>query len=143
MKKVIESLTKEQETQLSVCRDKWIRIGLCTLPADREKAAAYMIESDSVVISVGSSDHPVKGLRNAKLLLRDVADDEPILIIDCLNSTPEPDGTVKHYYIRIDPKAYNGRAGKEIHAAMASTWRNADGSLFFEKPEQYCPEIET
>ena len=34
----IESLTKEQEEQLVVYRDKWLSIGLCTEKANREMA---------------------------------------------------------------------------------------------------------
>ena len=34
----IESLTPEQESQLSVYRDKWFTIGLATGPVDFEKA---------------------------------------------------------------------------------------------------------
>lgn len=37
---MIEQLTKEQEAQKEVYRDKWIRIGLDTRKADREKAEA-------------------------------------------------------------------------------------------------------
>ena len=35
---MIEKLTKEQEDQLSFYRDKWLKIGLCTKPANRPKA---------------------------------------------------------------------------------------------------------
>lgn len=48
---------------------------------------------------------------------------------------------LKDYFIRCDPKAYGGL--KTAHAAVASTWRNADGSMLFEKPEDYNCEIES
>lgn len=35
---MITELTPEQEDQLEVYRDKWIKLGLCTEPADRPKA---------------------------------------------------------------------------------------------------------
>lgn len=38
MKKRIESLTDEQKALLPVYRDKWMKIGLCTEPADRPRA---------------------------------------------------------------------------------------------------------
>lgn len=38
MKKKIESLTLEQQAMMSVYRDKWMAIGLCTEPADRPRA---------------------------------------------------------------------------------------------------------
>jgi len=37
---MIDKLTKEQEARLPEFRDKWLRIGLCTAPIDREKAGA-------------------------------------------------------------------------------------------------------
>ena len=43
----------------------------------------------------------------------------------------------------VDPKAYNGKAGKSVVSALASTWRNQDGSLYFKKPEQYAPAFES
>ena len=48
---------------------------------------------------------------------------EPIVYLEMLNSTPEPDGTYKRYLERIDPNAYGGMAGRSCHAAMASRWR--------------------
>lgn len=35
---MIEKLTEEQEDQLPIYRDKWLKIGLCTEPIDREAA---------------------------------------------------------------------------------------------------------
>jgi hypothetical protein len=57
------------------------------------------------------------------------------------NATMEPDGTFKDYWIRVDPKSYAGL--KTAHAAVASTWRKADGSMLFERPEDYNCEVET
>ncbi len=39
---MIESLTPEQESKLSVYRDKWLKIGLSTAPCDRQKAEAAL-----------------------------------------------------------------------------------------------------
>ena len=63
--------------------------------------------------------------------------------MDLLNSTPEPDGTVKRYLLRVDPNAYGGEASRFIHAAVASTWRNADGSLTFSDWRDYDPDAES
>jgi len=41
----IEKLTQEQETLLLVYRDKWIKIGLCTEPANRIEAEKAIIQS--------------------------------------------------------------------------------------------------
>jgi hypothetical protein len=129
-------------------------------------AAGYAIDSGSKVVDVGKDDHPVMGLRGSRLLRREIDGDEPIVIIECINSTHE-DGTEpkqyetieqwladmkeqkpwlvgnKLYHIRVDPNAYNGMASKDVWAAMASTWRYKDGSFIFENYRDYCPEIET
>ena len=43
---------------------------------------------------------------------RDVPDDEPIVILEMRNRTPEVDGTFKHYYERVPPTM---RTAKEAH----------------------------
>jgi hypothetical protein len=63
--------------------------------------------------------------------------------VDLLNSTPEPNGEVKRYMLRVDPKAYDGEAELNVHAAAASTWRNADGSLTYQNWRDYAPDAES
>ena len=73
-------------------------------------------------------------------------DDEPIVMVRVTDSSPDPKtGEHKKYMLRVDPKAYGGRAGRECHAAIASTWRvKSDTSrLAFAQPEDYAPEVET
>lgn len=69
------------------------------------------------------------------------SDDEALMMVKVVNSTVEPDGTYKNYWIRVDPKAYGGL--KTARAAVASTWRRKDGSLVFATPEEYDCDIET
>jgi hypothetical protein len=64
-------------------------------------------------------------------------------MVDVLNSTPEPDGTVKRYQLRVDPNAYDGEASRDCLAAVASTWRMPDGSLAFKRPQDYAPVFES
>jgi hypothetical protein len=80
-----------------------------------------------------------------RLFVREVADDEPIVMVEVTDSTPLSNGEHKKYLRRVDPKAYGGRASRECHAAIASTWRKkADHSvLMFKQPEDYRPLIET
>lgn len=68
-------------------------------------------------------------------------DTEDMYVVKVVNSTPEPDGTYKDYFLRVDPKCYGGI--KTARAAVASTWKNDDGSLVFESPEDYDCSIET
>lgn len=103
--------------------------------------ARYVRESGANVVH---SDTDQYG-RSRRLLRRDVPDDEPIVMIEVTNSTPEPDGAFRTYMLRVDPNAYGGRASKECHAAIASTFRaKRDRSkLYFARPEDYSPRIET
>lgn len=103
----------------------------------------YMRDCNAVVVDQLPVDHPIKGLRDARLLVKNVRDDEPIVYVDLLNSTPEPDGSVKRYMLRVDPNAYYGAASRSAHAAAASTWRNRDGTLTYERFEDYRPQAES
>lgn len=103
----------------------------------------YIRDTQAQVVDAVGDDHPMIGLRRARLIRRDLPDDEPIVMVDCVNSSPEADGTHRRYMLRVDPNAYGGAAARDVLAAMASTWRNADGSLLFKRPDEYRPECET
>jgi hypothetical protein len=103
----------------------------------------YLADSGAVVVHELPADHAIVGLRSARLLRKDVRDDEPIIMVDLLNSTPEPDGTTKRYMLRVDPNAYNAAASRDCHAAAASTWRMPDGSLAFKRYQDYAPSFES
>lgn len=75
------------------------------------------------------------------LYKKDLKNDQSMFVVKVVNSTPEPDGSYKDYFIRVDPNAYGGL--KTARGAVASTWRNEDGSLVFESPEDYDCSIET
>jgi hypothetical protein len=100
----------------------------------------YCTDAELKLIDHCSDAHPLVGLRTAKLFR-----DGDLVLLDVLNSTPEPDGTVKRYVLPVDPDAYGGRAGKQCLAAMASTWRKQSDptQLFFKEPEEYAPVAET
>lgn len=86
------------------------------------------------------------GLGFPRRLLRiDLPDDEPLVMVEVTNSTPEPDGTNRLYHLRVDPNAYGGRAAKECLAAIASTWREKKPGtpLMFKTPEEYVLAVET
>ncbi len=110
---------------------------------DRYGPARYVQDSGATVVHELSAAHPLAGLRSARLLRKEFANDEPIVYVDLLNSTPEPDGCVKRYMLRVDPNAYFGEAARNAHAAAASTWRNADGSMVYEDWRDYRPAAES
>ena len=103
----------------------------------------YLLDSGAEVVHELPENYFIKGLQTAKLLIKERNEDTPVVMIDCLNSTPEPDGTIKRYMIRVDPTAYEGEASKNVHAAMASTWRNEDGTLYFKNWNEYRPQFES
>ena len=104
----------------------------------------YILDCDAMTVDSCPVDHPIIGLRDAKLRVKKVPDDEPIVFVDLLNSTPEPDGTVKRYLMRVDPNAYGGDASRICQAAAASTWRSSiDGELVHSDWRDYTPIFES
>lgn len=63
------------------------------------------------------------------LYLKQMPGDEPIALVRVKNSTPEPDGTYKEYFLRVPPTM------KTVQEAVAWT--------FFLKPDEYGPSVET
>jgi hypothetical protein len=89
--------------------------------------ARYIADSHAVIVDQVPVDHVIHGLRGARLLRKELpGEPEPLVYLEMLNSTPEPDGTFRRYLERIDPKAYGGDAGRLCHAAMASRWHSRD-----------------
>ncbi|MDX6739860.1 DUF6745 domain-containing protein [Actinocorallia sp. A-T 12471] len=41
----------------------------------------------------------------------ELPDDEPVVMVEVLNSTPEPDGTIRTYYLRVPPDTRTAREG--------------------------------
>ena len=60
-------------------------------------------------------------------------DDEPLHVVEVVNSTPEPDGTHRRYFLRVPPKAarparqWPGRSASTTHATTCSPPK-ADGA---------------
>lgn len=134
----------ERPQDISVSRiDSELNAEVRRVMIERYGLFRYMQDSGAAVIHQLPDNYYLKGLRGARLLRKDQPGDEPIIIIAVKNSTPEPDGSIKDYLLRVDPNAYAGKAASECHAAMASTWRFEDGSLVFAKPSDYSPRVET
>ncbi|MFM2058415.1 MAG: hypothetical protein RLY71_2800, partial [Pseudomonadota bacterium] len=111
---------------------------------DRYGPARFVVDSGAIVVHELPADHSMQGLRTARLLRKDVQDDEPIVYVDLLNSTPEPDGTTRRYMLRVDPNAYGGEAARNAHAAAASTWRDSlTGALTYRDWRDYAPVAES
>jgi hypothetical protein len=58
-----------------------------------------------------------------------MAGDEPLVMVEVVNSTPEPDGTRRTYFLRVPPNTTTARAGvawtfglaEEEYAPLAQT----------------------
>ena len=104
----------------------------------------YIRDCNAQVVHTMPVDYDIVGLRDARLLVKQVPEDEPIVFIDLLNSTPEPDGSVRRYLMRVDPNAYNGDTMRHCQAAAASTWRDElNGALTFKRWQDYNPVFES
>jgi hypothetical protein len=108
----------------------------------------FMAHCGAEVVDQVPMDHGIVGLRGARLLRKVLpGEPEPLVYLDMLNSTPEADGSHRHYLERIDPNAYGGAAARECHAAMASRWHHRDehGRLrrSFARWQDYRPVTES
>lgn len=114
---------------------------------ERMGIAKYVLASKFKIIDTATENHPVVGLRHARLLQTAATEthEDPLTIVECVNSSPEPDGSFRTYHLSVNPSHYNGEAGRNVWAAMASTWRDADNQnvLYFKDWREYQPIIET
>lgn len=83
--------------------------------------------TDRYVMDSGAK--PIHADKYGTLYRKDMANDEPIVLVKVLNSTPEPDGHFKSYFLRVPPDI------QTAHAAVAWT--------FGRKPEEYQPLFES
>jgi hypothetical protein len=74
---------------------------------------------------------------------RSVRGDEPLLIVDVVNHTPEPDGSSKHHFLRVDPQLRPMLADGTFGPPQPLTARNAVASSFGLTGAEYDPEVET
>jgi hypothetical protein len=100
-----------------------------------EGAAAYLRDIGGIAI-----DHDERfGTLWRRLRFRE----QPLVIVEVINRTPEPDGSYKHHYLRVDPNLRpihpDGRCGPP----QAFTSRNAIASTFGLTGLEYEPELET
>ena len=91
---------------------------------------------------VDSGAVPIHADDVGTLYRTDFQNDEPLVCVSVLNSTPEADGHFKRYTMRVDqmcrPLLGNGEFGKP----QQLTARNAVASTFGLRGEQYAPAVE-
>ena len=128
-----------------IVRPDWITVEHIETE-DNAEVRRVMVErygEDKYIIDSGLK--PVAHDDFGELFRKDFAGDTPLVYVKVMNSTPEPDGSIKPYFLSVNPEHYGGDAGKSPHAAIASTWRTTkDGKeLFFKRYQDYRPGIET
>lgn len=82
--------------------------------------ARYLQDSGAILVSKD---------RFGNLWKKDLSEDEPIVIVEVKNSTPEPDGSIKDYFLRVPPDM--------------STPQEAIAWTFNLKKNEYHPLVET
>ena len=114
----ISVTTIEKETNAEVRR---VLIDRYRYDAEIKGAAAYIRDSGGKRL-----DHDESF---GTLWKRDVNGDEPIVMLEVINSTREPNGRFKHYFLRVPPTI------TKAHEAAAWT--------FNQPTKNYTPQIET
>jgi len=106
---------------------------------------AYFDAVGAKVLDSCDEDHPLVGLRTARLL--EYRDDGVVMrVVDVLNSTPEPDGTTKRYTLQVHPelrplRIVNGQM--QLGEPQKPTVQAAIASTFGMRAEEYQPLMET
>jgi hypothetical protein len=77
------------------------------------------------------------------LWCRDLSRDEPIVMVEVVNHSAEPDGSFKRYLLRVDPRLRPIRADGSFGEPQPPTARNAVASTFGLSGAEYAPEVET
>ena len=72
---------------------------------------------------------PFPGLLDARLWRAEIVGDEPLCMVELVNSTPEPDGSARSYMLRVPPDV------QTAHQAVAWTWGMAE--------HEYHPAVES
>lgn len=92
---------------------------------DREFKGKYIQDSGAKIISKDTD----KFGRERILYSKDIPNDEPLTMVKVINSTPEPDGKYKEYFLRVPPTM------KTPEEAVAWT--------FGKEKDDYLPSVET
>ena len=101
---------------------------------ERYGQSRYLI--DSGAIAIHSDDW-------GTLYRKEIADDEPLVMVKVVNSTAEPDGSHKDYFLRIDPQCRPMLADGQFGKPQKLTARNAIASTFGLTGDQYRPVRQT
>jgi len=71
------------------------------------------------------------------LYRKEIPDDEPLVMVKVVNSTAEPDGSFKDYFLRVNPGLRPLLAENKMGEPQAMTAHNAVASTFGKRGEDY------
>lgn len=77
------------------------------------------------------------------LYRKDIPGDESLVMVKVRNSTPEPDGSIKDYFLRVHPQLRPLIGVGLMGEPQKMTARNAIASTFGLTGDQYAPLVET
>ncbi len=78
-----------------------------------------------------------------KLWERRFKDDEPMLMVEVINSTPEPDGEYKTYFLRVHPEIRLMHPDGSLGDPQPRTAHSAIASTFGKTAQEYHPLVQT
>jgi hypothetical protein len=73
---------------------------------------------------------------------RDIGN-EPLLMVEVVNHSPEPDGSYRHFFLRVAPALRPILPDGSFGAPQTLTARNAIAASFGLSGAEYVPEVET
>jgi hypothetical protein len=103
---------------------------------------AYLRDSGAEVLH---EDKDMLG-QPRRLLRKSMGDDEPIVVVEVKNSTPEPDGSIKTYYLRVHPELRPlpvPGVRETLGDPQPMTCANGVASTFGRYGEEYTPAVES
>jgi hypothetical protein len=92
-------------------------------------ASAYIRDAGGKIL-----DHDE---RYGTLRRREIPDDEPIVTVEVVNGSREPDGSFKRYWLRVNPECRPMFEGKPPGAPQKLTALNAVASTYGMRGEEY------
>lgn len=133
---VTEEIVTGRFTAKDIDAEKNAEVRRCMI--EKYGADRYLRETRAELIH-----EDVDGLgQPRKLWRKEVLDDEPIVMVEVVNSTVEHDGSRKTYFLRVHPEL-RPLSLKGLGEPQKLTAHNAVASTFGMRGEEYRPAVET
>jgi hypothetical protein len=81
--------------------------------------------------------------RPRRLWRREWRDGRVLQMVEVVNSSAEPDGSRKSYFLQVHPELRPIHRSKPLGEPQPLTCHNAVASTFYRRGEEYAPELET